>query len=82
MTTDDNQTEDGPPITWKPVGELPGQPPFDRLDYGDAEQLAEMTTDGESSLVEESQEMVDAPIKLLPPYDRAQKRRNQRPLPT
>ncbi|WP_433313691.1 hypothetical protein ACQP0U_30280 [Micromonospora sp. CA-269861] len=82
MTTDDNQTEDGPPITWKPVGELPGQLPFDRLDYGDAEQLAEMTTAGESSVAEEPQEMVDAPIKLLPPYNRAQKRRNQRPLPT
>ncbi|MEU7970604.1 hypothetical protein AB0B48_01010 [Micromonospora sp. NPDC049089] len=82
MTTDDNQTEDGPPITWKPVGELPGQLPFDRLDYGDAEQLAEMTTDGEPSAAEESQEMVDAPIQLLPPYNRAQKRRNQRPLPT
>jgi len=82
MTTDDNQTEDGPPITWKPVGELPGQLPFDRLDYGDAEQLAEMTTDGEPSVVDEPQEMVDAPIQLLPPYDRAQKRRDQRPLPT
>ena len=82
MTTDDNQTEDGPPITWKPVGELPGQLPFDRLDYGDAEQLAEMTADGEPSVVEEPQEMVDAPIQLLPPYDRAQKRRDQRPLPT
>ncbi|MEU8421596.1 hypothetical protein AB0C15_12040 [Micromonospora sp. NPDC048835] len=82
MTTDENQTEDGRPITWKPVGELPGQLPFDRLDYGDAEQLAEMTTDGESSVADEPQEMVDAPIQLLPPYDRAQKRRNQRPLPT
>ncbi|MBQ1010541.1 hypothetical protein KBX53_06195 [Micromonospora sp. M51] len=82
MTTDDNQTEDGPPITWKPVGELPGQLPFDRLDYGDAEQLAEMTTDGEPSMAEEPQEMVDAPIQLLPPYSRAQKRRNKRPLPT
>ncbi|MEU4472335.1 hypothetical protein [Micromonospora sp. NPDC023888] len=82
MTTDDDQTEDGPPITWKPVGELPGQLPFDRLDYGDAEQLAEMTTDDESALVEEPREMVDAPIQLLPPYNRAQKRRNQRPLPT
>ncbi|MEU7920457.1 hypothetical protein ACGFIP_21845 [Micromonospora zamorensis] len=82
MTTDDDQTEDGPPITWKPVGELPGQLPFDRLDYGDAEQLAEMTTDDGSAVVEESREMVDEPIKLLPPYNRAQKRRNQRPLPT
>ncbi|MGC5289918.1 hypothetical protein [Micromonospora sp. DT231] len=82
MTTDDDQTEDGPPITWKPIGELPGQLPFDRLDYGDAEQLAEMTTDDESAVIEEPREMVDAPIQLLPPYSRAQKRRNQRPLPT
>ncbi|MDG4806485.1 hypothetical protein O7634_06915 [Micromonospora sp. WMMD1120] len=82
MTTDDNQTEDGPPITWTPVGELPGQLPFDRLDYGDAEQLAEMTTDRQPPVAEEPQEMVDAPIQLLPPYGRAHKRRNQRPLPT
>ncbi|WP_433535948.1 hypothetical protein ACQPZK_29130 [Micromonospora sp. CA-249363] len=81
MTADDDQTEDGPPITWKPVDDLPGQLPFDRLDYGDAEQLAEMSTDGRAA-TEEPQEMVDAPIQLLPPYDRAQKRRNQRPLPT
>ncbi|KOX09439.1 MULTISPECIES: hypothetical protein [Micromonospora] len=79
MTTDDDQTEDGPPITWKPVAELPGQLPFDRLDYGDAEQLAEMTTDDPAA---ESHEMVDAPIHLPPPYDQAKKRRNQRPLPT
>ncbi|WP_410814528.1 hypothetical protein [Micromonospora sp. 067-2] len=81
MTTDDDQTEDSPPVTWKPVGELPGQPPLHRLDYGDAEQLAEMAGEGEA-VVEESQEMVDAPIQLPPPYDRAHKRRNQRPLPT
>ena len=80
MTTDDDQTEDGPPITWKPVAELPGQLPFDRLDYGDAEQLPEMTTDDASAV--ESHEMVDAPIQLPPPYDQAKKRRNQRPLPT
>ncbi|MEU0549527.1 hypothetical protein [Micromonospora sp. NPDC005979] len=81
MTTEDDQTEDGPPITWKPADELPGQLPFDRLDYGDAEQLAEMSTDGRPAS-EEPQEMVDAPIRSLPPYDRAQKRRNQRRLPT
>ncbi|MFC4016869.1 hypothetical protein ACFOW4_02780 [Micromonospora sp. GCM10011542] len=81
MTTDDDQIDDGPPVTWKPVGELPGQLPFERLDYGDAEQLAEMTADG-CGPPDEPQEMVDAPIQLPPPYDRAHKRRNQRPLPT
>ncbi|MGS2613176.1 hypothetical protein ACVCAH_01370 [Micromonospora sp. LZ34] len=81
MTTDDEHTDDVQPVTWKPVGELPGQLPFDRLDYGDAEQLAEMTG-AEQAEIEEPLEMVDAPIQLRPPYDRAQKRRNQRPLPT
>ncbi|WP_176731968.1 hypothetical protein [Micromonospora rhizosphaerae] len=64
-----------------PVDELPGQLPFDRLDYGDAEQLAEMTSVDEQA-AEEPLELVDEPIRIRPPYDRAQKRRNQRPLPT
>ncbi|MDG4794236.1 hypothetical protein [Micromonospora sp. WMMD1082] len=80
MTTDDDQTQDAPPVTWAPVHELPGQLPIDRLDYGDAEQLAEMS--GAAEPPEEPLILVDEPVPHRPPFDRAQKRRNQRPLPT
>ncbi|PWU45060.1 hypothetical protein DLE60_04370 [Micromonospora globispora] len=80
MTTDDEQTGDQP-ANWPPVGELPGQLPFDRLDYGDAEQLAEMTGVDEPA-AEEPLQLVDEPLRIPQPYGRAQKRRNQRPLPT
>ncbi|NBE81058.1 hypothetical protein GVV04_08625 [Micromonospora sp. NEAU-HG-1] len=63
-----------------PVEEIPGQLPFDRLDYGDAEQLAEMTDDAPPT--EEPVVLVDEPIRIHPPYGRTRKRRNQRPLPT
>ncbi|MEO3779091.1 hypothetical protein ABGB16_20025 [Micromonospora sp. B11E3] len=81
MTTDDDQTDDVQPVTWAPVDELPGQLPFDRLDYGDAEQLAEMAGAG-APMAEEPLALVDEPIRIQQPYDRARKRRNQRPLPT
>ncbi|SCE75044.1 hypothetical protein GA0074695_0812 [Micromonospora viridifaciens] len=81
MTTDDELTGDQP-ASWRPVGELPGQLPFDRLDYGDAEQLAEMARIEEPSSAEEPLQLVDEPIRIAPPYDRTHKRRNQRPLPT
>ncbi|WBB66166.1 hypothetical protein [Micromonospora sp. WMMD812] len=81
MTTDDEHTEDVAPVAWTPVGDLPGHLPIDRLDYGDAEQLAEMSAAGDPA-TEEPVEMVDAPIQLRAPYDRDQKRRNQRRLPT
>ncbi|MEV2239007.1 hypothetical protein [Micromonospora sp. NPDC049891] len=77
---DDDQTRDAPPATWATVHGLPGQLPVDRLDYGDAEQLAEMT--GASEPPEEPLILVDEPVQHRPPYDRARKRRNQRPLPT
>ncbi|MEU1685955.1 hypothetical protein [Micromonospora sp. NPDC005707] len=80
MTTDDERTDDQP-ASWRPVGELPGQLPFDRLDFGDAEQLAEMTA-ADGPAAEEPLQPVDEPIRLTPPYDRAHKRRNQRRLPT
>ncbi|MEU3454015.1 hypothetical protein ABZ671_10475 [Micromonospora sp. NPDC006766] len=80
MTTDDELTGD-PPTSWRPIGELPGQLPFDRLDYGDAEQLAEMDRADEPA-TEEPLQLVDEPIRIAPPYDRTHKRRNQRPLPT
>ena len=57
------------------------RPPTDDIDVGDAEQLAELTgSDGPP--VEEPRQPVDEPRRLPPPYDRAHKRRNQRPLPT
>jgi hypothetical protein len=79
MTTDDEQTDDQP--GWPPAGELPGRLPFDRLDYGDAEQRAEMT-DVDGPVAEEPVELVDEPVGVPPPYDRSHKRRNQRRLPT
>ncbi|WBB74202.1 hypothetical protein O7602_01150 [Micromonospora sp. WMMD1128] len=68
MTTDDERTDD-----FAPTGERIA----DRLDLGDAEQAA-----ADQPAEEESRQPVDEPRRLLPPYDRAHKRRNQRPLPT
>ncbi|WP_229401027.1 hypothetical protein [Micromonospora okii] len=81
MTTDDEETDGTRPIAWVPVEEIPGQLPFDRLDYGDAEQLAEMTG-VDAPPVEEPVALVDEPLRIHPPYDRGRKQRNQRPLPT
>ncbi|MDZ5441351.1 MULTISPECIES: hypothetical protein [Micromonospora] len=80
MTTDDERIEDQP-ASWPPVGELPGQLPFDRLDYGDAEQLAELAG-ADAPAAEETRQPVDEPVRIRPPYNRTHKRRNQRPLPT
>ncbi|MEH0934270.1 hypothetical protein [Micromonospora psammae] len=80
MTTDDEQTDDVPPARWTPVGDPPTPLPFDRRDYGDAEQLAEMAGLDDPD-ADEPRVVVDEPVAVLPPYDRAQKRRNQRPLP-
>ncbi|MGR6322422.1 hypothetical protein Q2K19_13500 [Micromonospora soli] len=80
MTTDDERTDEAP-VSLPPVGELPGQLPFDRLDYGDAEQLAEMAG-GDDPATEEPLQLVDEPLRIPPPYDRTHKRRNQRRLPT
>ncbi|WP_238359751.1 MULTISPECIES: hypothetical protein [Micromonospora] len=79
MTTDDDQASEALPAGWAPVHDLPGTLPINRLDYGDAEQLAEMT--GTTEAPEEPLILVDEPVPHRPPYDRAQKRRNQRPLP-
>ncbi|GAA0377781.1 MULTISPECIES: hypothetical protein [Micromonospora] len=79
MTTDDDQASEALPAGWAPVHDLPGTLPINRLDYGDAEQLAEMT--GTTEAPEEPLILVDEPVPHRPPYDRAQKRRNQRPVP-
>ncbi|WP_320069190.1 hypothetical protein [Micromonospora sp. RTGN7] len=81
MTTDDEQIDEVQDISGTPVDEIPGQLPFDRLDYGDAEQRAEMTGLDEP-VAEEPIALVDEPIRIAPPYDRTRTRRNQRPLPT
>ncbi|MEH0969663.1 hypothetical protein V6U77_00785 [Micromonospora sp. CPCC 205546] len=60
--------------------ERPGPLPFDRLDYGDAEQQAEMA--GVDEPGDEPVTLVDEPVQVPQPYDRARRRRNQRPLPT
>ncbi len=80
MTTNDERAED-PAAARRPTDELPGQLPFDRLDVGDAEQLAELTG-ADAPPVEEPRQPVDEPRRPPPPYDRAHKRRNQRRLPT
>lgn len=58
-----------------------GPLPFDHLDFGDAEQRAEMDGTDEPP-ADEPVAVVDEPVQVRQPYDRAQKRRNQRPLPT
>ncbi|QOC95409.1 hypothetical protein [Micromonospora craniellae] len=80
MTTDDEQIRDTLPVHWVAVPELPAQLPTDRLDYGDAEQLAEMS--GAAEPPEEPLILVDEPALHRPPYDRTQQRRDERPLPT
>ncbi|MGC4804008.1 hypothetical protein [Micromonospora sp. DT233] len=72
----------GTPQAGTPLTGLPGRLPFDRLDYGDAEQRAEETTGLDDPLAEEPIALVDEPIRIAAPYDRRRKRRNQRPLPT
>jgi hypothetical protein len=79
MTTDEDQTQEPPPAG-ATVNGLTDQLPVDRLDYGDAEQLAEMT--GAIEPPEEPLIAVDEPVPHHPPYDRARQRRDQRPLPT
>ncbi|MEU5937722.1 hypothetical protein ABZ807_00820 [Micromonospora sp. NPDC047548] len=80
MTTDNEQTDDAVPHTWTPVGDPPIGVPFDRRDYGDAEQLVEMAGVDESE-ADDPVTVVDEPVAVRPPYDRAQKRRNQHTLP-
>ncbi|MEU8021701.1 MULTISPECIES: hypothetical protein [Micromonospora] len=87
MTTDDAQADDLRPAAWVPVEEIAGQLPFDRLDYGDAEQLAEMAG-GDALAAEEPVVLVDEPlrvdepIRIRRPSGRAGRRRDQPPLPT
>ncbi|EEP71984.1 hypothetical protein MCAG_02311 [Micromonospora sp. ATCC 39149] len=79
MTTDDEQADDPRPVAWVPAEEIAGQLPFDRLDYGDVEQLAEMA---DALAVEEPVVLVDEPIRIRRPYERPRRRRDQPPLPT
>jgi hypothetical protein len=78
MAKDEKRTDDLPAAAWARMADLPAEAPIDRFDYGDAIQQAE--TDGIE--YDEPMELVDAPIQIRPPFTRAEKRRNQRPLPT
>ncbi|BCL14262.1 hypothetical protein GCM10017556_20010 [Micromonospora sagamiensis] len=75
---DDEPADDTAPLVWAPVGDPPGHLPLDWLDYGDAEQLVEMSAPAEPPSGEPV-EMVDAPLGADPPDDRPGRRR---PLPT
>ncbi|MDG4804405.1 hypothetical protein [Micromonospora sp. WMMD980] len=68
MATDEERIHDPAPA---------GEPAVDRLDLGDAEQVA-----ADQPRAEETRQPVDEPRRVVPPYDRTHKRRNQRPLPT
>ncbi|WP_329111549.1 hypothetical protein OG792_31195 [Micromonospora sp. NBC_01699] len=63
------------------AAEIPAETPVHRLDYGDAEQRAEMDRLNELAS-DEPLEMVDAPIQIGKPFSRTDKQRNQRRLPT
>ncbi|MFI6229894.1 hypothetical protein ACIBCR_21555 [Micromonospora echinospora] len=78
MRMDDEPADDAAPLAWAPVGDLPGHLPIDWLDYGDAEQLVEMSA-GTEPASGEPLEMVDAPVGTDPPDHRPGRRR---PLPT
>ncbi|WP_141725428.1 hypothetical protein [Micromonospora pallida] len=62
---DDETADDSTPPTWARVGDPPGRPRLDWLDYGDAEQLMEMSTLAEAASGE-TLELVDTPVGDLP----------------
>ncbi|MFJ6195959.1 hypothetical protein [Micromonospora sp. NPDC092111] len=80
MTTDEEQSDDVQRATWTATGDRPTSVPFDRRDYGDAEQLAEMTW-ADDLAPDEPVVVVDEPVPVPPPHGRAERRRNRRPLP-
>jgi hypothetical protein len=81
MAKDDEPVDDLHSITSAPLGDVPVPAPVARLDYGDAAQRAEMDEVKDVSL-DEPIEMVDAPIQIRKPFTSAEKRRNQRRMPT
>ena len=81
MANDEDASDDLQSAAWARMTDLPAEAPITRLDYGDADQRVEM--DGvDDATYDEPVEMVDAPIQIRQPFTRAEKRRNQRPLPT
>ena len=82
MAEKDEPIDDLPAVNRTWTANPPAEVPVDRLDYGDAAQRAEMAGLEEFVPPDEPVEMVDAPIQIRGPYSRAEKRRNQRPLPT
>ncbi|SBT48571.1 hypothetical protein [Micromonospora auratinigra] len=79
MSSEDERTDDAA-ANRPPVGELPGQLSFDRLDGGAAEPTGERA-DTVEPVAEEPPRPVAEPVRIPPPYDRVDKRRNQRRLP-
>ncbi|MFC6015319.1 hypothetical protein ACFP2T_03795 [Plantactinospora solaniradicis] len=81
MAKDDEPVDDLHSITSAPLGDVPVPAPVSRLDYGDAAQRAEMDEIKDVSR-DEPIELVDAPIQIREPFTTAEKRRNQRRMPT
>jgi hypothetical protein len=81
MAKDNERTDDLHSVAWARMADVPADVPVGRFDYGDAAQRAEMDGVDEAG-PDEPVEMVDAPIQIRQPFTRADKRRNQRPLPT
>jgi len=68
-----------------PIADVSTESPVPRLDYGDADQRAEMDEIKDvvqDVSVDEPVELVDSPIQIREPFGRAEKRRNQRRMPT
>ncbi|MFC0008083.1 hypothetical protein [Micromonospora siamensis] len=65
MATDDEQLDEGRRGTWPEVGGGPAKLPFDQRDYGDAEQLAELT--GADEPAGDEPLAVDEPVRIPPP---------------
>ncbi|GAA3737976.1 hypothetical protein GCM10022225_21090 [Plantactinospora mayteni] len=80
MAKDDEPVDDLHSVAWAPP-DLSSHPPVSRLDYGDADQRAEMDGVDEMS-PEEPVALVDTPKSIREPFSQTEKRRNQRRMPT
>ncbi|AVT29945.1 hypothetical protein C6361_11070 [Plantactinospora sp. BC1] len=78
---EDDEPVDDLSVAWAPTADLSAPGPPARFDYGDADQRAEMAG-AEGIPPEEVVAPVDAPISVREPFSQAEKRRNQRRMPT
>ncbi|GIG85376.1 hypothetical protein [Plantactinospora endophytica] len=81
MAKDDEPVDELHSVAWPPIADVSTRTPVSRLDYGDADQRAEMDEVDDLS-AEEPVALVDAPISIREPFSQAEKRRNQRRMPT